>query len=241
MDTITLSIKKFIFSRLKDVSALIFPEACSYCKLELTSSENHICGLCELELKRTYFEEFKENSPLDKLFWGRVKLEKTFALYYFNSVTAIREILHELKYQHKESLGVDMGERIGKVLKETVFFSNLDALIPVPIHHKKAFVRGYNQSELLARGIGSEIKAPVLKNLTTKRKNTSSQTRKSNQERWENVVSVFRSQDLSSFKHIALVDDVITTGSTIESLVNELLNSNPHLKISVISLAFAKS
>ena len=223
------------------MSTLIFPEACSYCKSELTSSENHICGLCELELKRTYFEGFKENSPLDKLFWGRVKLEKTFALYYFNSATAIREILHELKYQHKESLGVDMGERIGNVLKETVFFSKLDALIPVPIHHKKAFVRGYNQSELLARGISSEIGIPVLKNLTVKRKNTSSQTRKSNQERWENVVSVFQSQDLSYFKHIALVDDVITTGSTIESLANELLNSNPHLKISVISLAFAKS
>jgi len=193
VDTITLSIKKFIFSRLKDVSTLIFPEACSYCKSELTSSENHICGLCELELKRTYFEGFKENSPLDKL------------------------------------------------LKKSTFFTNLDALIPVPIHHKKAFIRGYNQSELLARGISSEIGIPVLKNLTVKRKNTSSQTRKSNQERWENVVSVFQSQDLSYFKHIALVDDVITTGSTIESLANELLNSNPHLKISVISLAFAKS
>ena len=241
MDTITLSIKKIIFRPLKDVSALIFPEACLFCKTELTSSENHICGLCELELKRTYFEKFKDSSALDKLFWGRVKLEKTFALFYFNSTTAIREILHELKYQHKESLGVDMGERIGKVLKNTAFFSNLDALIPVPIHHKKAFIRGYNQSELLALGIGSEIKVPVLKNLTTKRKNTASQTRKSNQERWENVASVFRSQDLSSFNHIALVDDVITTGATIESLVNELLISNPHLKISVISLAFAKS
>jgi ComF family protein len=241
VDTITLSIKKLIFRPLKDVGALIFPEACLFCKTELTSSENHICGLCELELKRTYFEEYKESSPLDKLFWGRVKLEKTFALYYFNSATAIREILHELKYQHKESLGVDMGERIGKVLKETVFFSNLDALIPVPIHHKKAFIRGYNQSELLARGIGSEIGIPVLINLTAKGKNTSSQTRKSNQERWENVASVFRSKDLSSFSHVALVDDVITTGSTIESLANELLHSNPHLKISVISLAFAKT
>ncbi len=223
------------------MGALIFPESCLFCKTELTSSENHICGLCELELKRTYFEGFKESSALDKLFWGRVKLEKTFALYYFNSTTAIREILHELKYQHKESLGIYLGEQIGKVLKTTAFFSNLDALIPVPIHHKKAFIRGYNQSELLARGIGSEIGIPVLKNLTAKRKNTSSQTRKSNQERWENVVSVFQSKALSSFSHVALVDDVITTGSTIESLVNELLNSNPHLKISVISLAFAKS
>lgn len=113
--------------------------------------------------------------------------------------------------------------------------------MPVPIHHKKEFIRGYNQSELLAKGISSEIGVSIIKNRTSKHKHTSSQTKKSNQERWENVASVFQSQDLSEYKHVALVDDVITTGSTIESLANELLKSNKHLKISVISLAFAQS
>lgn len=241
MDSITLSIKKFISHPLKDVCALIFPESCLFCKIELTSTEKHICDLCEFEMKRTYFEEFKENSTLDKLFWGRVRLEKTFALYYFNSETAIREMLHQLKYQHKETLGIDLGKKIGLILKESARFLDLDALIPVPIHHKKKFIRGYNQSELIARGISSELLIPLLKKQTAKTKHTSSQTKKSNQERWENVSSVFRSQDLSDYKHVALVDDVITTGSTIESLANELLKSNNQLKISVISLAFAKS
>jgi competence protein ComFC len=241
VDRITLSAKKIIFQPLKEVGALIFPENCLFCKLELTPNEKHVCGLCELELKRTYFEEFKESSVLDKLFWGRVKLEKTFALYYFNSETAIREMLHQLKYQHKETLGIDLGKKIGFILKECELFLDLDALIPVPIHHKKEFIRGYNQSELIARGISSEVGVSIIKNRTSKRKHTSSQTKKSNQERWENVASVFQSQDLSEYKHVALVDDVITTGSTIESLANELLKSNEHLKISVISLAFAQS
>lgn len=241
MDTITLFVKNIISRPLQAVGALIFPEACLFCKTELTTEEKHVCGICELELKRTYFEWFKDRSALDKLFWGRVKLDKTFALYYFNSETAIREILHQLKYQHKEKLGIDFGKKIGSVLKESELFFDLDALIPVPIHHKKKFIRGYNQSELLASGISSELLIPVLKNQATKRKHTSSQTKKSNQERWENVASVFQSQNLSEYKHVALVDDVITTGSTIESLANELLKSNNHLKISVISLAFAQS
>jgi ComF family protein len=241
LNTIRVSLKNFVSHFFKDVSVLIFPEGCSFCKTELAKSEKHLCRLCELELKRTYFELFRESSPLDKLFWGRVKLEKTFSLFYFNSGTAIREILHQLKYEHKEKLGVSLGEKIGNVLKDSNVFSDLDALIPVPIHYKKKFMRGYNQSELLAKGIAIEIGVPVIKNRTFKRKHTSSQTKKSNQERWENVASVFHSQDLSAFKHIALVDDVITTGSTIESLANELSKSNEHLKISIISLAFAQS
>jgi ComF family protein len=239
--TSRVSLKNFIFNPLKDVFTLIFPEACLFCKTELASSEKHVCGLCDLELKRTYFEGFKEDSSLDKMFWGRVKLEKTFALYYFNSATPIRDILHQLKYQHKEKLGIDLGRNIGRVLSESNFFSDLDGLIPVPIHHKKKFIRGYNQSELIARGISFEMGIHIVKKRTSKLKHTSSQTKKNNQERWENVASVFQSQDLSMYRHVAIVDDVITTGSTIEALACELLKTNSHLKISVISLAFAQS
>jgi competence protein ComFC len=236
-----VSIKNIISRPFRDVTVLIFPEACLSCKTELSALEKHVCGICELELARTYFEGYKEYSPLDKLFWGRVNVEKTFALYFFNSATPIREILHQLKYQHKEKLGVDMGKIIGRVLSESAFFSDLDGLIPVPIHHKKRFVRGYNQSELLAKGISAITNVPVINNRTSKRRHTSSQTKKSNQERWENVASVFQSHYLSDHNHVAIVDDVITTGSTIESLVRELLKSNEHLKISIISLAFAQS
>jgi competence protein ComFC len=241
LNTIAFSVNKFFNRTLKDVSSLIFPEACLFCETELALNEMHFCGVCEMELKRTYFEGFKESSSLDKLFWGRINIEKTFALFYFNSATPIREILHHLKYEHKESLGIFMGKKIGIILRESALFSDLDGLIPVPIHHKKEFIRGYNQSELLARGICKEMGVSVIKNRISKRKHTSSQTKKSKQERWENVESVFYSQDLSSFKHVALVDDVITTGSTIESLASELIKVNKHLKISVISLAFAQS
>jgi ComF family protein len=241
VNSIAVSIKKFILHPFYDVSVLIFPEGCVCCKIELAPNEKHLCGLCEIELKRTYFEEYGESTPLEKLFWGRVKLEKTFALYYFNSATAVREVLHQLKYQYKGNLGIDMGKKIGIVLNESNFFSDLDGLISVPIHHKKAFIRGYNQSELIAKGISIELGIPVLKNAVKKLQHTDSQTKKSKIERWENVNGIFKGENLKKFNHIAIVDDVITTGSTLESLAVEIQKENPHLKISIIALAFAKS
>lgn len=234
-------LKKKIFESLNELVGLVFPNNCLSCDSELSSAEKHFCVHCEMNLNRTYFETYQESSSLDKLFWGRVKIENTFALYYFNADSPIRKILHELKYQHKERLGVYLGENIGSAINENQKFKDLDALIPVPIHHKKKFIRGYNQSELIAQGLAKQINVPVLKEHVLKTRHTQSQTRKSNIERWENVSNLFKSIDLSGVNHIAIVDDVITTGSTIESLAKEMLNQNKHLKISLISLAFAKS
>lgn len=219
---------------------MIFPENCIECNTELTNQEKHICLFCITSLKKTYFETFSEASALDKIFWGRIVISNTYAHFYFESNTAARKILHELKYKHKPNLGVYFGEEIGKRLIKSDKYKTIDALVPVPLHHKKAFDRGYNQSEMLAKGIGSVLKVPIFKNIIQKTTHTSSQTKKNKIERWDNVTNIFKSKKLNNFKHVAIIDDVITTGSTTESLALELKKVNPTIEISIIALAFAK-
>lgn len=219
---------------------MIFPANCISCDTELANTEKHICLFCKTKLKNTYYETYTDPSALDKIFWGREVISKTFALFYFESNTPARKILHELKYKHKPNLGVYFGEEIGKKLADLTAYKTIDALIPVPLHHKKAFDRGYNQSEMLAKGIGMILNLPVLNNVTKKTVHTSSQTKKTKIQRWDNVSNNFKSKELSKYKHVAIIDDVITTGSTTESLAQSLKKENPTLEISIIALAFAK-
>jgi len=221
---------------------LLFPEICLACETELSARENHICYTCWESIHLTYFEGFKEPSSLDKLFWGRVNLEATYALFYFQKGKASQKLLHALKYQFKGNIGVYLGSFAATKLVDHPIFKEVQALIPVPLHTKKVFIRGYNQSEKIAQGIASVWKIPVIQQEVLKTKHTESQTRKDQFQRWENVTSIFKVKgDLSKYQHVAIVDDVITTGATIESIAKELKEANPSLQISIISLALAKS
>ena len=222
-------------------SHLIFPNLCLSCSCELSRSEEHLCHFCFAQLTFTYFEAAHEPSPLDKMFWGRVPIQKTYALLYFEQDKPSQKILHALKYHNKANLGIFMGHSIGKKLKENNLMSDVQALIPVPLHPKKEFLRGYNQSEKIALGISKALAIPILKKSIKKIKHTESQTKKDRFQRWENVAAIFGGTTTAiPFQHLAIVDDVVTTGATIEALARELLANNPELKISIISLAIAK-
>jgi ComF family protein len=221
---------------------LLFPEACVACQTELSVNEKYLCYTCWESIHLTYFEGFKEPSSLDKLFWGRVNLEATYAMFYFQKGKATQKLLHALKYQFKGNIGVYLGSYAATKLVGHPIFKEVQALIPVPLHPKKAFIRGYNQSEKIAQGIADVWKIPVIKQDVLKTKHTESQTRKDQFQRWDNVTSIFKVKgDLTKYQHIAIVDDVITTGSTLESMAKELKAANPSLQISIISLALAKS
>ncbi len=221
---------------------LLFPEVCIGCETELSVTENYLCYTCWESIHLTYFEGFKEPSSLDKLFWGRVEFNATYALFYFERGKVSQKLLHALKYQFKGNLGVYLGGLTATKLADHPVFKEVQALIPVPLHPKKAFIRGYNQSEKIAQGISTVWKIPVIQQEVLKTKHTESQTKKDQFQRWDNVSSIFKVKgDLSNYQHIAIVDDVITTGSTLESMAKELKEANPSLKISIISLALAKS
>lgn len=226
-----------------DLLHLVYPESCLVCHAELTAGIVNICPICESDLKFTYFESFQEPSSMDKLFWGRANLDSTCAFLNFEQDTSTQQILHAIKYRNKQELAVEMGSRFGeRLLLNPEKYGAVGALIPVPLHPKKRFVRGYNQSELIADGISRSTKIPVLTDFLTKGVHTQSQTTKSRFMRWDNVADVFKvnAEKCASISHIALVDDVVTTGSTLEACIHAIRAELPEMKISVFSLAIAK-
>ena len=226
----------------KPIFNLVFPATCIHCSRELLSEESYLCWCCEVGFKHPGFENQKVPTPLDQLFWGRVPVYQTFALLYFQKGSATQSVLHELKYGHKPQLGIIMGRKIAEAFFLNTRGKTIEVLIPVPTHHKKKFVRGYNQSEKIAQGISRLTNIPIDNTFIFKRKQTESQTKKTNTERWSNVSGGFRQrgQNGYKYKHIAIVDDVITTGATLEALIKEIKQVNPMIEISIFAIAMAK-
>ena len=221
----------------------IYPDICASCHVLLPEGMNQLCLPCEENLRYTYFEKYNETQAVDELFHGRVKVESTFSLLYFTKKSNTQHIVHEIKYLNNKRLAVLMGEKMGSKLRIKWEANSMpDVLIPVPLHPKKLHQRGYNQSDLLAKGIEHVLKIPVENNVLIRTTHTSTQTKKGKYDRWGNVAEIFEVKNETSWKnkHLCIVDDVITTGSTIESCVRVLHQSIEGVKVSVISLAMAK-
>ena len=226
---------------LDGIKHLVFPNTCLKCQVELSRFEQHICVFCWEMLQRTYFESYETPSAMDQLFWGRINISETFSLYYFEKEKPIQEMLHALKYHFKAPLGRQMGERMAQVILQSEKYKHIEALIPVPIHARKRFARGYNQSELIAEGIAQKIKLPILMNVVEKSSNNGSQTKRNRFLRWENASDQFLlGKEMESYSHIAIVDDVVTTGATLEAMAQLLRSRYPTLQISLLSFAIAK-
>lgn len=219
---------------------LVFTNVCLHCNKELVAQERYLCWVCWHGLERTYFELQTEATILDKLFWNRVEIKHTCALYNYGKGKVSQSLIRALKYDFKAPLGIFMGEHMAKQLVNHPI-SKVDAVLPVPIHPKKKFARGYNQSELLARGISKEWGVPLIKSLVHKRKHTNSQTTNDRFGRWDNVQNMFvAALKNTNYGHILIVDDVITTGATLESLARAIKATDPKVQISLLSFAFTK-
>jgi ComF family protein len=219
---------------------LVFTNVCLHCNKELVTQERYLCWVCWDSLERTYFELQTEATILDKLFWNRVEIKHTCALYNYGKGKVSQSLIRALKYDFKAPLGIFLGEHMAKQLVNHPI-SKVDAVLPVPIHPKKKFARGYNQSELLARGLSKEWEIPLLKSLVHKRKHTNSQTTNDRFGRWDNVQNMFvAALNNTNYGHILIVDDVITTGATLESLARAIKATDPKVQISLLSFAFTK-
>jgi ComF family protein len=185
--------------------------------------------------------ENKDND-IEKLFWGKVNIERACALYYFRKGSDYRPIIHRLKYKGKSGIALRLGEEFGFHLVNSSLYKDISILVPVPLHPEKERLRGYNQSALIASGMSKIMNLPVEKRNLIRTAHTQTQTRKSAVERWENVQSVFAIRDKSKFngEHILLVDDVITTGSTLEACASIILD-NCSCKVSIASIGYASN
>jgi ComF family protein len=234
-----VSLNTALQSYLQGFAGLIFPRYCAACGHALYRNENILCMGCYAELPRTRFHHDAENE-VAQMFWGRVPAENATSFMYFAKGSRYQHILHELKYNGQKQIGTAMGRLFGSELKNTPF-STADLIIPVPLHPSKFKTRGYNQSELIASGISEILHLPLETTLISRAIDTTSQTHKTRYERWENVRYIFHCENPEALKnkHVMLVDDVITTGATLEACAS-CLAPVEGIKISLVSLAFAK-
>lgn len=228
------------FNPMGDILHLIFPRACVVCTQELSATEKGCCSFCIELLPYTYFEKMADPSPVDQLFWGRVQVEGTFSLLHYEKDSSVQKILYRIKYGNDHQLAIRMGRLIAQRMKESEVIKGVDAFLPVPVHHQKRFMRGYNQSEMLAEGLSGLFNLPIERNLVQKTKHTGSQTKKNRFLRWDNVSENFLITGQPNNRHYAIIDDVITTGSTIEAMISALQQNYPELRFSIISLAVTK-
>ncbi len=226
-------------SYLKDFFYLFFPQLCLICNQSLFKHEDFLCNNCLKDLPRSYFH-FIKNNPVDQIFWGRVNVIKATSFLIYNKDNKAKDVLHAIKYKGKKDLASKIGVIFCNELTKVNYFEDVDVVVPVPLHPRKKQKRGYNQSECLAEGMAQSLGVVVKNDILLKVVDNSTQTKKNRFERWQNVEDAYMITDSSSIagKSILLVDDVVTTGATLEACAKVLLKI-PGVKVNIATIAYA--
>lgn len=224
---------------LTDVMHLFYPHICTGCGSDLINKKSLLCLNCINELPHTNFA-LHENNPIEKIFTGRIKIKAAHSEFYFSKGHLVQHLIHQLKYKNNKEIGYYLGEIMGNSLLKSNRFSNLDYLIPLPLFADKEFKRGYNQAEIICQGMHLSTQIPVMLNNVVRKRPTETQTRKHRAERWENVDGSFTIKNPASLKgkNVLLVDDVITTGATLEACGQVILQV-PETRLNFAALAHA--
>ena len=219
--------------------SLIFPKICFACGRSLYHGEECICTYCRYHLPKTDYHLDPEN-PIAKLFWGRVSIHAATSYYSFSKGGKVQHLIHQMKYKGHKEIGNSIGKFLGAELKQSELFNSVNTIVPVPLHPDKLKKRGYNQSNFLAEGLSKSMFAEADLKSLRRVFYTESQTRKKRYARWQNVETVFEIADKKQLegKHILLVDDVVTTGATLEACAQKILEI-PGTKVSIATMAYS--
>lgn len=203
---------------------LIFPHTCAVCGTNQLEDSDGLCIACLWNIPTTNFVNIAGNE-VEKIFWGRLPLVHASAASYFTTKSAVQKMLHQLKYNHRRDVGSQLGKWMGAQLATVDWKKEIDCILPMPIHPTRKATRGYNQAALLCEGIHQQTGIPFQANLLERNKSTRSLTTQHRAERWTSMQEVFSIKDSSLLtnKHILLVDDVVTTGATIEAMGEKIL------------------
>jgi len=227
------------FNPFVDFFNLMYPDLCIVCGENLLKNEHHLCLACLHAIPKTNYHLIADN-PIEKRFWGKVPVFRCTSFFFFQKGSPFQKLLHCLKYKGNKEIGEVLGKYAAADILVSPDFASVDVIIPVPLHPKKYKKRGYNQSEWIARGLSEILEKPQdIVTLVRVRENAT-QTKKSVFERYENTEGIFELSDLTILKnkHVLLVDDVLTTGSTLEACIRALLETEG-IKVSVFTLAVA--
>ncbi|MBO4645496.1 MAG: ComF family protein [Bacteroidales bacterium] len=228
------------FQLLSNLLSVFYPRLCISCGDALQENEEHLCLHCQLHLPETNAHLSAEN-PLEQIFRGRAQVQDTFAFLSYRKGNCVQKILHQLKYKGNKEVGAYLGEMYGRKLAQSGKLADADCILPIPLHPKKKKVRGYNQSEWIARGLSEATGIPYATDILVRNTFTETQTKKSRFNRWQNVKDVFAvvQPDRLVGKHVVVCDDVLTTGATTEAAIQKILEVEG-TRVSVVTLATAQ-
>jgi ComF family protein len=217
---------------------LFIPHHCAGCGSDIMSRQQVLCMHCINRLPVTGFH-LHDNNPIEKIFWGRMPVVAAASYLYFSKDSLLQHIVHQLKYKGNKELGLFLGRKMGETLLQSPRFQNIDALVPLPLFAARQRKRGYNQATLLCEGMAAVLSLPVLEQTIHRHTSSDTQTNKNRINRWLNMQGKFELQqpDAINGKHILLVDDVITTGATLEACGQQLLTA-PNARLSIMTMAF---
>lgn len=225
-------------NKFKDLINFIYPDLCASCENPLNTNEKYICINCQGGLPFTNFHDLPEN-PVEKIFWGRFPFEAATSFLKFQKGGHVQQLLHNIKYRNQKEAAIKIGNWFGSQLHISKRFQFIDSIIPVPLHPDRVKVRGYNQSELLGKGMSESMQIPLFTDVLHRTSYTETQTNKSRYKRWENVSKIFNIDQSEKIynKHILLIDDVVTSGSTLEACASHLLDTIKNCRISLATIA----
>lgn len=221
------------------VAHLFFPHVCVGCHTDVLPTDGLICSSCLSQLPFTNYIE-TPNNTVEKLFYGKIPIHAAATAFYFSKHSLLQQLLFALKYHSQTQAGYMLGQLLGMRLQQSERFNSVQAIIPIPLNPKKLAKRGYNQATIIAQGIAQKWTKPIIEDVSIRIKNNETQTNKSRIERWQNVMEVFAVTNPNQLngKHVLLVDDVITTGATIEACAKQLIQQC-NCTISVAAVAVA--
>jgi ComF family protein len=222
-----------------NLTHLFFPKLCLGCGSDLVQNQQLVCLHCENHLRDFEFSTYTGNE-VEMIFSGRLPIQSAASAYYFVRDSLVQQLIHQLKYGGQEELGRWMGWQMAIALKSSGRFESVTSLVPMPLFASRQRKRGYNQAAALCEGLSSYWTLPVLRTSIIRNRESATQTRKTRWERWHNVEGIFQVVDPGSLEnqHVLLIDDVITTGATLEACGN-LLCKIPGLQLSVATFAYA--
>lgn len=227
-----------IQSSLTDFIHLFFPHVCVGCGSDILDNKHQLCLRCLSELPGTNFFT-QPGNPVEKKFYGRLPIRNGGSGYFFTKDSLLETLIYALKYKGNKDIGFYLGQLLAKFLSDNTQFSEVDVLVPLPLNAIREKKRGYNQSTALCNGITSVWGKPVLERTLIRKVNTETQTHRGRVTRWENMEGVFTVANASAIanKHILLIDDVITTGASLEACGSEILKV-PGTTLSIATLAY---